>query len=72
MRLTRQNNTDGLFTLTSGGVNHNFVNFDFRGTGPGRAYDFELELFGTGSTKSFSIILIALSSFIMFIKIILY
>ena len=72
MRLTRQNNTDGLWTLTSGGVNNTFVSFDFRGSGLGRAYDFELELFGTGASKSFSVVLVALSSTIMFLKYFIY
>ncbi|XP_070495094.1 uncharacterized protein [Chironomus tepperi] len=68
MRLTRLNNTDGSWALTSGGLDHTFVRFDFRGIAPGRGYDFNLELFGTGATKSISIVLVALSSVIMFIK----
>ena len=72
MRLTRRNNTDGLWVHTSGGVNHNFVSFNFTGNGLGRAYDFELELFGTGATKSLSVILVALSSVIMFVKYFMY
>ncbi|CAG9797129.1 unnamed protein product [Chironomus riparius] len=72
MRLTRLNNTDGLWTHTGGGLNHNFVSFNFSGSGLGRAYDFELELFGTAASKSLSIILVALSSFTMFIKYFMY
>ena len=65
MRLTRMNNTDGLWNLRSGGVNHTFYNLDFWGAGVGRAYDFNVELFGAGSTKSFSVVLITLSSLLL-------
>ena len=64
MRLIRLNGTDGLHTLISGGVNHKFVDFLFMGVGMGRAYDFNVELFGSAATKSFSVVLIVLSSLV--------
>ncbi|KAL7039840.1 hypothetical protein ACKWTF_000137 [Chironomus riparius] len=67
MRLIRLNGTDGLHTLISGGVNHKFVNFDFMGVGIGRAYDFDIELFGSAATKNFSTVLTLLSSFLIYI-----
>lgn len=65
MRLTRLNGTDGLHTLLSGGVNHKFVNFDFMGVGIGRAYDFNIELYGSAAKKGFSIVLVLFSSFLL-------
>lgn len=67
MRLTRLNGTDGLHTLISGGVNHKFVNFDFMGVGMGRAYDFNIELYGSAATKSFSVVSVILLSFVIYI-----
>lgn len=60
MRLTSLNFTNGFANLTGGGINNTFVNFDFKGF-DGKAYDFNLELFGNGAvTKSLSVILVLL------------
>lgn len=66
MRLLRLNGTDGLHTLTGGGVNHKFVTFDFMGVGVGRAFDFNIELYGTAATKSLSLLIATMSSILIF------
>ncbi|CAG9797128.1 unnamed protein product [Chironomus riparius] len=72
MILTRKNNTEGIWILRNGGVGQTFADFEFRGAGVGRAFDFVLEIFGTGATKSNSVFLITLSSAIMIIKYFMY
>ena len=72
MILTRNNNTDGIWILRNGGVSQTFADFEFRGAGVGRAFDFDLEVFGAGAMKSFSIILVSLSSVLMIIKYFIY
>ena len=67
IRLTSLNYTDGFATLTSGGVNYTFVNFDFKETEIGRGYDFNLELFGNNAvTKSLSVILMIMFSAVIY------
>ncbi|XP_070495109.1 uncharacterized protein [Chironomus tepperi] len=61
MKLIRLNGTDGLHTLNGGGVNHDFVNFDFMGVGFGRGYDFNVELYGGAAIKGLSGIILGLS-----------
>lgn len=65
MRLKSLNNTNGLWELTDGGLNKSFVTFNFKGAGVGRAYDFNIEIFGNSAAAiKLSMILVILSTFI--------
>jgi hypothetical protein len=67
IKLTSLNNTNGLWELTDGGLNKSFVTFTFRGAGVGRAYDFNIEIFGNNAAvMKMSMIAVILST-ILFI-----
>lgn len=62
MKLTRLNETNGLWNLIAGGINESFVTFNFKGDKAGEPYDFNLELYGNSAESGkLSMILMILS-----------
>ncbi|CAG9798238.1 unnamed protein product [Chironomus riparius] len=51
IRLTSLNYTTGLYELIGGGLEQNFVTFNFRGSRAGGPYDFNIEIFGNSSVS---------------------
>lgn len=61
MRLITLNFTNGLYEIIGGGLNHSSVTFNFKGPDTGKAYDFNLEIFGNSANHGkLSMILVIL------------
>lgn len=61
IRLTSLNSTTGLYELIDGGLEQNFVTFNFKGAQAGLPYDFNVEIYGNSAvTVKMSMALLAM------------
>jgi hypothetical protein len=61
IRLTSLNYTTGLYEIIDGGLEQNFVTFNFKGARAGSPYDFKVEIYGNSAvTVKLSVVLLAL------------
>ena len=67
LRLTSVNSTDGLWEELGGGVNNNFVIFNFKGSEAGKPYDFRLEIFSNNAATLKLSIFLAIFCIILFL-----